>query len=128
MQQMKEIKLKSFHGDCDFIKPQVRIKWWALTFKDWLLVWNTALFKWCVYSAVLFTLWSAKESRDGLLVLPPPREAWHTAHTDCSTACPTACSCCSKRGEIITPIFPLSQGIPAVCSCSAQLLLGWMLK
>lgn len=34
----------------------------------------------------------------------------------------------SERGQIITPILPSSQGTPAVCSCLAQLLLGWMLN
>lgn len=105
----------------DFITLKVRIKWWALTFRDWLLVWNTALFKWFIYPAALLPSWAAKESRDGTPVPPPPWEVWH-AH------CSTACSCCSERGEIITPIPPLSQGIPAVCSCLAQLLLGWRLK
>lgn len=56
------------------------IKWWALTFKDWLLAWNTALLKWCIYSAVLLILWAAKECRDGAPVPPPPWEAWHIAY------------------------------------------------
>lgn len=53
---MREIQLKRFQGDCDFIKPWVKLELWALIFKDWLLVRNTTLYEWCIYSAVPLTL------------------------------------------------------------------------
>lgn len=102
-----KIQLKHFQGDCDYIKSQVMLKIQALTFKDWLLGQNVISGVFIPQLCLLCELLRNAGMDYQCHFYLEKHDTWHTHFF-------TACSLCIKKGEIITLILPLYQGIPAL--------------